>query len=104
MRYIIAATFFSTLVPVIARAESAQEILDRTRATYAALQSYSDTGVVINEYGASSQDQHTFKTSFSRNPRRFLLDVRTRPRGKYNWLKPLPATPRVPKVTTRVHP
>jgi outer membrane lipoprotein-sorting protein len=75
-RFILYMICAAALISFVARAESAQEILDRTRATYASLQTYSDTGVVINEYGASSQDQHTFKTWFSRNPRHFLLDFR----------------------------
>jgi outer membrane lipoprotein-sorting protein len=70
----IAALTFATLVHA---AESPDAILKRTRATYAALASYSDTGVVTVEYGsaaAPSKDRHTFTTYFERAPRHFLFD------------------------------
>ena len=52
------------------------DVLQRTRAVYAELRSYADSGVVINEYGTSSTDRHTFTTAFVRVPRHFLLDFR----------------------------
>jgi outer membrane lipoprotein-sorting protein len=54
--------------------DSPEGILQRTRATYAALSSYSDSGVVVVEFSASAQDRHTFTTYFSRAPRHFLFD------------------------------
>ena len=57
-----------------AHAQSAESILQKTRDTYAQMKSYADSGVVLNQYGASSEDKHTFSTAFSRSPRHFLLD------------------------------
>jgi outer membrane lipoprotein-sorting protein len=54
-------------------AQSSDAILQKARDAYAQMQSYSDTGVIRYEYGASSQDQHTFSTAFIRKPRHFLL-------------------------------
>jgi outer membrane lipoprotein-sorting protein len=59
-----------------ANAQSAESILQKTRDTYVGLKSYSDTGVILHEYGTSSQDRHTFTTLFNRAPRGFLLDFR----------------------------
>jgi len=53
---------------------AADDVMQRSRATYAAMTSYADTGVVVYEYGADSKDRHTFATYFGRAPRRFLLD------------------------------
>ena len=57
-----------------ATVSSAEDILDRSRAMYAGLNSYSDTGVVVNEFGTSSKERHTFTTYFSRAPRGFYFD------------------------------
>jgi outer membrane lipoprotein-sorting protein len=57
--------------------QSPEEILERTRATYAALATYADSGIVTVEYGsaaAPSGDRHTFATYFERAPRQFLFD------------------------------
>jgi outer membrane lipoprotein-sorting protein len=56
------------------RAEDAGGILEKTRETYLALKSYSDTGEVIDEYGTGQKDKHTFATYFTRTPRHFLLE------------------------------
>ena len=53
--------------------------LARSRAMYAALNSYSDTGVVINEFGPASspvKEQQTFTTYFRRTPRGFYFDFK----------------------------
>jgi hypothetical protein len=68
---------------MLARAESADEILRKSRATYAELKSYSDTGVVRVAYGTSSEDQHTFTTSFNRVPRHFLFEFRKQGGDRY---------------------
>jgi len=68
---IVAATVF---IAVSARAQSADSVLQKMRDTYGAMKSYSDTGHIVNEYGAT--DRHTFSTYFNRSPRRFLLDFR----------------------------
>jgi outer membrane lipoprotein-sorting protein len=54
--------------------KAADDVWQRSKAMYAALTSYSDTGVVLNEYGANSKDRHTFITAFNRAPRGFYLD------------------------------
>jgi outer membrane lipoprotein-sorting protein len=65
------------LGPVASYAEdSPAAILDRARAAYEALNSYSDTGTVIYEYSPTAHDEHRFSTQFKRNPRHFLLDLR----------------------------
>jgi outer membrane lipoprotein-sorting protein len=59
----------------VARAASeADDILKRARAMYGDLRSYADTGVMINEYGASTTDEFKFVTRFNRSPRRFYLE------------------------------
>src|SRR5436309_12317937 len=66
-----------------ARAQNADEILQKMRATYGALKSYSDTGVVLCEYSSSSEDRHTVSTYFNRAPRRFVLDFRKQGGARY---------------------
>jgi outer membrane lipoprotein-sorting protein len=61
-----------TLPSTVASAQSADEIVQKMRDTYAALNSYTDTGVIVREYGVI--DRHTFSTHFNRAPRHFLLD------------------------------
>jgi outer membrane lipoprotein-sorting protein len=65
------------LMPLASYAEdSPAAILDRARAVYQALNSYSDTGTVLYEYSPTAHDEHEFSTAFNRNPRHFILDVR----------------------------
>ena len=56
---------------------SAMDLLAQSRAAYAALQSYADTGSVVNEYGTDPahplKERHRFRTYF-RRPRSFLFD------------------------------
>ena len=65
--------------PRLAGLRPAADILDRARAKYAALKSYSDTGTVTTEYkggndpGPSSVERHTFSTYY-RAPRQFFFD------------------------------
>jgi len=63
-----------TMFGSVASGQAAEDILQKTRAAYVALSSYSDTGVVLVEYGTSSKDRHTFSTNFRRSPRAFLFD------------------------------
>jgi outer membrane lipoprotein-sorting protein len=52
------------------------DILARTRATYASLRSYADTGTVDIEFGpvgATLKERHTFSTAY-RSPRHFYFD------------------------------
>ena len=58
------------------RSAAAEDIRAKSRAVYAALKSYADTGTVDVAYGgfaAPSHDRHTFKT-FYRAPRSFYFD------------------------------
>jgi outer membrane lipoprotein-sorting protein len=64
----------TVLTIAAARAQNTDEILKKMRDTYAAMGSYSDSGVVVNEYG--STDRHTFTTHFHRAPRHFMFDFR----------------------------
>jgi outer membrane lipoprotein-sorting protein len=66
-----------------AHAQNADDILKKTRALYGGLSSYSDTGVVIVEYGSSSQDRHSFTTYFNRAPRHLLLDFKKQGGDQY---------------------
>lgn len=55
---------------------SAQDVLTKSQAAYASLQSYSDTGTVDTEFGPPNgllREHHTFTTLF-RAPRHFLFD------------------------------
>jgi outer membrane lipoprotein-sorting protein len=62
--------------------ENPVAILNHARSVYAALSSYSDTGTVTKEYGASSKDKFSFATHFNRSPRGFMFDF-TRPGGDH---------------------
>jgi hypothetical protein len=73
----------AVFVTPLAGAENPEDILQRTRAMYVALGSYADTGIVLSEYGTSSQDRHTFTTYFNRNPRHFVLDFRKQGGDQY---------------------
>ena len=75
-----AALAATVRVPVSAAAD---DILQKSRAIYAGLKSYSDTGVVTVEYGADSVDKNAFVTRFSRAPRRFFLEYRAQSGGRY---------------------
>lgn len=61
----------------------ADDVLQRSREMYGALRSYADTGVVLREYGTSSQDRDTFTTAFRREPRGFLLEFRKQAGDRY---------------------
>lgn len=69
-----ASTMFGGLPA--ARLGAADDVFQRSRARYGELRSYADSGVIMNEYGSSSTDRHTFATYFARAPRRFLLDFK----------------------------
>jgi outer membrane lipoprotein-sorting protein len=63
------------------------DVLAKSKAVYAGLKSYSDTGTVDEEYGprnAHGHDRHTFKT-FYRGPRHFYFDF-VKFRGTDRWV------------------
>jgi hypothetical protein len=60
----------------MSRAGTSDDLLARTRAAYAALKTYADTGSIENEFGSAGamvRERHTFQTAF-RAPRQFLFD------------------------------
>ena len=71
-RPIIAAVLSPT-----SASRAAADVLAQSKATYAALQTYSDSGTVVNEFGSNprnpSKEVHRFLTNF-RRPRSFLFD------------------------------
>ncbi len=70
-----AGVLLLALRPTLLQAEDTPvAVLDHSRSVYAALNSYSDTGKVLKEYSASSRDESSFSTYFTRSPRHFLFD------------------------------
>jgi outer membrane lipoprotein-sorting protein len=62
--------------PSLPAAASQSDVLAKTKAVYAGLKTYADTGSVDYEFGPAkspSREHHTFKT-FYRAPREFLFD------------------------------
>ena len=86
-RMVVAAALLAANGLSVSAAASAEDspaaILQRTRTTYAALSSYSDSGTVIVDLSASAQDRHTFTTLFKRAPRHFLFDFRKQGDDRY---------------------
>ena len=54
----------------------ADEVIVKTRAAYAALTSYADSGTVLEETSGFT-DRHTFRTLLSRAPRNMLIEFRS---------------------------
>ncbi len=54
---------------------AAEDVLARSRAAYAALTSYADSGTVLDEKGGYI-DRSTFRTLFTRDPHQLLLEFR----------------------------
>lgn len=70
-------------------AQSAESILQKTRDAYTQLKSYADTGIVLYEYGTSSEDKHSFSTAFNRAPRHLLLEFHKQSGDRYViWADP----------------
>ncbi len=61
-----------------ATVSSAEDILERSRAKYASLKSYSDTGTVATQYH-STVEQHAFTTYYCA-PRHFFFEFRKNPK------------------------
>jgi outer membrane lipoprotein-sorting protein len=53
--------------------KASDDILAQSRALYASLKSYADTGTVVYEYGTTNVSRHTFKTYY-RAPRHFYFE------------------------------
>lgn len=61
-----------------AAAPAASELLEKSRAVYAGLKSYSDTGTVEAEFGQTGgqvRERHAFSTAY-RTPRQYFFDFR----------------------------
>jgi outer membrane lipoprotein-sorting protein len=72
---VLILVFMSFIAALPGRASD--DVLERSRALYASLSSYADTGFVLSEYGSAanpSRDRHTFSTYFNRKPRGFVFD------------------------------
>lgn len=67
--------------PFLQSAPSADDIAQKMRDTYGTFSSYSDSAVIVREYGAT--DRHTFTTYFNRAPRHFLLDFHKQGGDRY---------------------
>ena len=92
MRNRVASLIMLLLACCLASAGTAQSgqrpasVLEQTRAKYAALNSYADTGVVVNEYGVAGsaiKERHTFTTYFSRAPRGFYFEFKKESGDRY---------------------
>ena len=71
------------LRPAAPALNAADDIWQRSRAAYAALKTYADTGTVLYEFGASSQERDSFTTAFGREPRRFYFDFKKQGGDRY---------------------
>ena len=77
LRLIVRALALTVCMNALAQGQQDPvQILQKTREAYLALNSYSDTGEVLRQYGTSSEDRDTFTTYFKRMPRGFLLDFK----------------------------
>lgn len=64
---------------VVATGVSAEDLMERSRAMYQSLGSYSDAGTIDREFGytsSPSRERHSFSTLFQRAPRHFLFDFK----------------------------
>lgn len=76
------------LVTVLnAQGQTAEQILQKTKDTYVAMKTYSDSGTVIDEYGSAAspgKTRHSFTTNFRRSsPRAFVLDAKKEGGDRY---------------------
>lgn len=74
--FALGALVLSPAVRGAATVRTADDILARSRAMYAALTSYADTGTIDEEYGPAASPihaRHTFRTYY-RAPRRFFFE------------------------------
>jgi outer membrane lipoprotein-sorting protein len=63
---------FAAAIPTTRTSATTDDVFARSRAVYASLRSYADTGTIDKYYGA--HDYHTFRTYFTRTPRRFYFE------------------------------
>lgn len=83
MRNSILSFVFGALVAAVPRDATAlqqadfkaDEVIAKTRAAYAALTSYADSGTVLEE-NTGFTDRYTFRTAFARTPRSLIIEVR----------------------------
>ena len=83
-RRILLATALGAAMLVAVPSRASQDLLGPTRAAYAALRSYADTGTVMVETKAPGSglvvEKHTFTTRY-RSPRNFYFDFKKDPSG-----------------------
>ena len=72
---IVAAAFAPDTGTARRIAFDAEDVLVKTRAAYAALTSYADSGTVLDE-ATGFTNRSTFRTLFTRNPRQLLIEYR----------------------------
>ncbi|HTT24840.1 MAG TPA: DUF2092 domain-containing protein [Candidatus Sulfotelmatobacter sp.] len=90
IRFLVSEAVFSVLVlSGLSAHPQGASILQKSRDAYAQMKSYADTGVVLVEYGTSSEDKHSFSTAFNRSPRHFLLEFNKQGGDRYViWADP----------------
>lgn len=72
---------FCGVLQISSQGATGAEVYEKSRAAYAALKSYSDTGTVTTEYkdaGEAIVEKHSFKT-FYRAPRQFFFEFKEDP-------------------------
>src|SRR5688572_19699430 len=76
------AIALALLVPVAARPQSGagggfdvKSVLSRMKAAYLAVNSYSDTGTVVDDVGGFA-DKSQFRTVYTKNPRNLLIEYK----------------------------
>jgi outer membrane lipoprotein-sorting protein len=82
--FILAACLFATSALAGDQPPDAAKLLADSRAKYAAMTSYSDTGSIVTEYqspGARAVVEHHTFTTYYQPPRKFLLDFREDPKA-----------------------
>lgn len=69
----------ATIAAVESQAQTAEQILQKTKDAYVAMMTYADSGSVLDEYGSAastSKTHYSFTTNFRRAPRAFVLETR----------------------------
>jgi outer membrane lipoprotein-sorting protein len=85
-RMAAALALLAFALPRTANSAATDDVLARSRAIYASLRSYADTGTIEHEYGSAgdpSRDRHSFTTYFNRAPRHFYLEFRKQGVDRY---------------------
>lgn len=73
MRLLLPAVALAIASQLPAPIVATDDILAKSRAVYASLRSYADTGTVIHEHGTAGVSRHAFRTNY-RAPRHFHFE------------------------------